>query len=107
MSEFCPIPWSEEPTPENLINCKECGLFEHGTRMIWGEGNPNAALIIILDNPGAREDKDGSEYVCGTRKTLQEAAHKVGFHEQDIYITYVLKRRPKKSIIKNGHGKFV
>lgn len=96
MSEFCPIPWSEEPTPENFINCKECGLFEHGTRMIWGEGNPNAALIIILDNPGAREDKDGSEYVCGTRKTLQEAAHKVGFHEQDIYITYVLKRRPKK-----------
>src|SRR5699024_10873625 len=65
-------------------------------RMIWGEGNPNAPLMIIIDNQGERKDKEGNEYVCRTRQTLQKAAHEVGLNEQDIDITYVLKRRPRK-----------
>ncbi|MEI3605752.1 uracil-DNA glycosylase [Pseudogracilibacillus sp. SE30717A] len=96
MSDFCPVPWPEDPTPEYLIDCKECGLFKHGTRMIWGEGNPNASLMIILDNPGAREDKEGREFVCGTRQALQQAAYEVGLSVQEIYVTYVLKRQPRK-----------
>lgn len=27
--------------------------------MVWGEGNPAAPIMIILDNPGAREDREG------------------------------------------------
>src|SRR5699024_9383666 len=29
-------------------------------------------------------------------QTLQEAAHEVGLREQHIYLTYVLKRRPRR-----------
>jgi len=101
MKPFCPAPWPEDPTPEHLKNCKECGLYEHGSRMIWGEGNPNAPLVILLDNPGAREDKEGKEYVCGTRQTLQTAAYQVGLTDVDVYITYVLKRRPRRKYDKD------
>lgn len=94
--DFCPTPWTEDATPSALLDCKECGLFEHGSRMIWGEGNPAARINIILDNPGERENNAGKEYVCGTRQTLQEAANHVGLSEHDLYITYVLKRRPKR-----------
>lgn len=97
MTHFCPTPFQEEPTPEDFIHCKKCGLYKHGSRMIWGEGNPTASIMIILDNPGAREDKEGKEYVCGTRETLQLAANHVGLHEKDLYITYILKRRPKRA----------
>lgn len=96
MQEFCATPWPEDPTPISFKNCKDCGLYTHGTRMIWGEGNPTASLMILLDNPGARETSDGDEFVCGTRQTLQEAAHEAGLHQSDIYITYVLKRKPRK-----------
>lgn len=97
MTDFCPVSWPEEPTPVNCKACKECGLYEHGSRMVWGEGNPNAPIMIILDNPGSREDREGNQFVCGTRQTLQQVAHEVGLEMHDLYVTYVLKRKPVHS----------
>ncbi|MBS4178369.1 uracil-DNA glycosylase [Lederbergia citrea] len=97
MSDFCPVIWSEEPTPDHLINCRECGLYKHGSRMIWGEGNPDAPIMIILDNPGAREDREGNPIVCGTRQTLQQAANQVNLKMDDLYVTYILKRKPVRA----------
>ncbi|MBS4197812.1 uracil-DNA glycosylase [Lederbergia citri] len=94
MADFCSTVWPEIPTPNNYLNCKECGLYKQGTRMVWGEGNPEAPIMVILDNPGAREDKEGNPTVCGTRQTLQKAAFEVGLKMSDLYITYILKRRP-------------
>lgn len=90
-------PWPEEPTPNNERHCKRCGLYAHGSRMIWGEGNPTADIMIVLDNPGERENREGNEYVCGTRQTLRQAAHDIGFNEDNLYMTYILKRRPKRA----------
>ncbi|MCM3635844.1 uracil-DNA glycosylase [Paenibacillus camelliae] len=97
MDIVCPYSWSEDPAPVDAENCDDCGLLQHRTRIIWGEGNPKASIMIILDNPGAREDREGSPYVCGTRQALQQAAYTVGFQEEDLYITYILKRRPVKA----------
>ena len=38
--------------------------------MICGEGNSDAPIMIILDNPGAREDREGNPNVCGTYSKL-------------------------------------
>ncbi|MGN7385778.1 uracil-DNA glycosylase [Sporosarcina sp. SAFN-015] len=94
MKPFCPESWPEDPTPMSQINCEECGLYKQGTRMVWGEGNPNAPIMVVLDNPGAREDREGNPFVCGTRHTLQQAVHDVGLNKELIYVTYILKRRP-------------
>ncbi|MFZ7943551.1 uracil-DNA glycosylase [Neobacillus sp. 19] len=97
MPEFCPVLWPEEPTPEDQINCCKCALDQHGSRMVWGEGNPSAPIMIILDNPGAREDREGNSFVCGTRQTLQRAADEVGLSMQDLYVTFILKRKPVRA----------
>lgn len=89
--------WPEEPVPHECVNCTKCGLDQHGTRMVWGEGNPTAPVIILLDNPGLREDRDQKPFVCGTRQTLQLASHEVGLKEEDLYVTYVLKRKPTRA----------
>ena len=98
MTDFCASLWPEETTPENLLNCSECGLDKHGSRMIWGEGSPEAPILILLDNPGAREDRENQPFVCGTRQTLQQAAFQVGLKVDDLYVTYVLKKKTYKSI---------
>ncbi|MEH7119576.1 uracil-DNA glycosylase [Neobacillus vireti] len=97
MSLFCPILWPEEPTPDLYKHCGECGLDQHGSRMIWGEGNPDAPIMILLDNPGAREDREGNPFVCGTRQTLQQAANEAGLKNKDLYVTYILKRKPVRA----------
>ncbi|WP_077621100.1 uracil-DNA glycosylase [Bacillus sinesaloumensis] len=89
--------WLEDPTPEEHKNCQDCGLYKQGSRMIWGEGNPEAPIMVILDNPGAREDREGNPIVCGTRETLQQAVHEAGLDKEQFYVTYILKRQPKGS----------
>jgi DNA polymerase len=97
LSDFCASLWPEEPTPENLQNCGECGLDKHGTRMVWGEGNPEAPIIVLLDNPGSRENRENRPFVCGTRQTLQQAAYQAGLKADDLYVTYILKRKPVRA----------
>jgi uracil-DNA glycosylase len=76
MSAFCSELWPEETTPEAYKDCRECGLYKHGSRMVWGEGNP---------------------IVCGTRQTLQQAASEVGMKMDYLYVTFILKRRPVRA----------
>ncbi|WP_079504595.1 uracil-DNA glycosylase [Mesobacillus jeotgali] len=97
MTDFCAYLWPEEPTPIGQRNCGDCRLNEHGTRMVWGEGNPEAPIMILLDNPGSREDRENQPFVCGTRKTLQLAVHDAGLKAEDLYITYILKRKPLRA----------
>src|SRR5690606_24131998 len=53
--------------------------------------------MVILDNPGARENREGRSFVCGTRQTMQQAAYKVGLGVDDLYVTYILKRKPVRT----------
>ena len=92
--QFSPVILQEEPVPADYAGCKTCDLQRKRNRLIWGEGNPDAPLYIILDNPGAREDKEGNPFICGARQTLQKAAYESGINLDDLYFTYVLKCKP-------------
>jgi uracil-DNA glycosylase family 4 len=93
-SNFTPIIWPEDEAPVEAVDYKQCEVCTQKSRVIWGEGNPKAPIVVVLDNPGAREDKEGREYVCGTRQTLQTAIYRVGLDVNNVYITYLLKCRP-------------
>ncbi|TBL77339.1 uracil-DNA glycosylase [Paenibacillus thalictri] len=84
----------EEAVPHGLQHCERCELAKQRTRVIWGEGNPEARLIMILDNPGAREDRQGNSFLCGTRETLQHGMREAGLEIDSVYVTYLLKCRP-------------
>lgn len=86
--------WPEEQAPEGVEHCELCELSKQRTRVIWGEGNPKAPFMMILDNPGAREDRQGNSFLCGTRETLQLGMSEAGIAESDVYVTYLLKCRP-------------
>lgn len=84
----------EEAVPHGLQHCERCELAKQRTRVIWGEGNPGARLVMILDNPGAREDRQGNSFLCGTRETLQRGMKEAGLDTDSVYVTYLLKCRP-------------
>lgn len=93
-SNFTPIIWPEEKAPSEAADYERCEVCTQKSRVIWGEGNPKAPIVVILDNPGAREDKEGKEYICGTRQTLQMAIFRSNLDVNNIYVTYLLKCRP-------------
>lgn len=95
-TNFTPTIWPEDKIPKEAIHYEQCEVCTPKSRIIWGEGNPKAPIVVVLDNPGAREDKEGKEFICGTRQTLQITLDQVNLTKNDIYITYLLKCRPLK-----------
>lgn len=84
----------ELPAPLKVQECNKCELALQRARVIWGEGNPSGSVAVILDNPGAREDKFGEPFLCGTRQALQEAIFKSGIKQEEVFVTWLLKCRP-------------
>ncbi|GIP40544.1 uracil-DNA glycosylase [Paenibacillus sp. J31TS4] len=84
----------EEEVPLCAQDCARCELARQRARMIWGEGNPHARILLLLDNPGAREDREGQAFLCGTRETLQRGLREAGLALEAVYVTYLLKCRP-------------
>lgn len=74
-----------------------CQLSHQRSRVIWAEGNPAAPVMVVLDNPGARENREGNPFVCGTRQTLRSCAQEAGLQPEDLYVTWVLKCRPLRT----------
>ncbi|WP_426455222.1 uracil-DNA glycosylase [Paenibacillus sp. S-38] len=92
----------EEEAPEEAKGCERCALAKQRTRVVWGEGHPHAPLFILLDNPGARETREGEAFLCGTRETLQEGLAAAGIGREEFYVSYLLKCRPLRAYDKEA-----
>ena len=103
---FEPAIWPEDVCPEEAGRYRQCEVCARNARIVWGEGNPKASVFVVLDNPGAREDRDGNEYVCPTRQTLQAALRQARLSADDVYLTYLLKCRPLRRYDKEAARAF-
>lgn len=64
--------------------------------MVYGEGNENAAVMLIGEAPGAEETRQSRPFVGKAGKNLDEFLFVLGMRRQDLYITNVVKFRPYK-----------
>ncbi len=71
--------------------CKACDLHQHATQMVFGEGNPNAKIVLIGEQPGDREDIEGRPFVGPSGQLLNDALEQAGIDRDDVYITNVVK----------------
>jgi uracil-DNA glycosylase len=73
-----------------------CGFdpCETATNPVPGEGNPKAAVMLVGEAPGAREDAEGRPFVGRAGRLLDELLAEAGLARDDVYITNVLKHRP-------------
>lgn len=71
--------------------CKACDLYKPATQMVFGEGNPNARIVLIGEQPGDREDIEGRPFVGPSGQLLNDALENAGIDRDDVYITNVVK----------------
>lgn len=71
--------------------CTACELHAEATQTVFGAGQPGAALALIGEQPGDREDVEGEPFVGPAGRLLAQVLEKAGVAEQDAYLTNVVK----------------
>lgn len=71
--------------------CRGCPICELGTQTVFGEGNPKAKLVLIGEQPGDQEDKQGRPFVGPAGQLLDEALSQVGIDRDLLYVTNSVK----------------
>ena len=76
------------------LGCPRCRLSETRTQVVFGEGAPDAELLVVGEAPGADEDRTGRPFVGRAGKLLDLLLASAGFPRESVYICNVLKCRP-------------
>jgi uracil-DNA glycosylase family 4 len=79
---------------DTALACEACTLCEARTQVVFGEGDPNARLMVVGEAPGAEEDRTGRPFVGRAGKLLELFLRSIGFERDGVYICNVLKCRP-------------
>ena len=67
---------------------------EGATKIVYGQGNPDAHLMIIGEAPGKKEDELGMPFVGRSGQLLTKTLQALGIDRKEIFITNVVKCRP-------------
>lgn len=79
----------------------EMETSKYGT-VVHGEGNIEAAMVLVGEAPGSKEVELGRPFVGQAGKNLDEFLKVVELERKEIYITNVVKTRPYKINSRTG-----
>src|SRR5262245_55734494 len=81
-----------------FANIGKCPVNTSGcTKMVFGEGNPNARIMFIGEAPGREEDEQGRPFVGRSGKLLNKCLAQAHLKREDVYITNIVKCRPPEN----------
>jgi uracil-DNA glycosylase family protein len=72
-------------------DCRACRLWRNATQTVFGEGLANAAVMMVGEQPGDREDRAGRPFVGPAGTLLDRALDDVGIDRRKVYVTNVVK----------------
>ncbi len=73
----------------------DSSLRDTATNLVFGDGNPEAGLMLIGEAPGADEDRLGRPFVGVSGQFLDRMFASIGLtRERDFYLTNILPWRP-------------
>lgn len=76
---------------EAVQGCRGCELWQRATQAVFGEGRPRARLMLVGEQPGDREDREGEPFVGPAGRILAEALVAAGLERDDVYVTNAVK----------------
>jgi len=79
---------------QQVAECHACPLCETRTQTVFGDGNPNARVLIVGEAPGKNEDLQGVPFVGKAGQNLNKLLEIAGLKREDVFIANVLKCRP-------------
>jgi uracil-DNA glycosylase len=71
--------------------CRACPLYRHATQAVFGEGPRGAHIVMVGEQPGDQEDRQGAPFVGPAGKLLDKALAEAGIDRGQTYVTNVVK----------------
>jgi uracil-DNA glycosylase len=72
-------------------HCTGCELYARATQTVFGEGPEQADVMLVGEQPGDREDREGHPFVGPSGRVLDEALVEAGIDRDRVYVTNAVK----------------
>jgi uracil-DNA glycosylase family protein len=93
-----PVLPDETPTAASLAAlaklenaCQRCPLYRNATQAVAGEGARGAAVMLVGEQPGDKEDLAGRPFVGPAGRLLDEALAEAGIARDAAFVTNAVK----------------
>ncbi|MBX9245951.1 UdgX family uracil-DNA binding protein [Actinotalea ferrariae] len=72
-------------------DCRGCELWQPATQAVFSDGPSTARLLLVGEQPGDQEDRQGEPFVGPAGRVLDEALEAAGIAHDDVYVTNAVK----------------
>jgi uracil DNA glycosylase superfamily protein len=90
-SEFLPKRRTLESLRAAARACKGCDLYKYATQTVFGEGAKDAGIVLVGEQPGDMEDREGRPFVGPAGRLLDKALAEARIARDEVYITNAVK----------------
>lgn len=74
--------------------CSACSLCRTRTKLVFGDGNEKAQIMLIGEGPGEQEDRQGIPFVGPAGQLLDNMLKMIDLDRDRVYIANIVKCRP-------------
>jgi DNA polymerase len=71
--------------------CRGCELWEPATQTVFSAGPPSAQVVLVGEQPGDQEDRQGAPFVGPAGRLLVQAVGEAGLTPDEVYRTNAVK----------------
>ena len=71
--------------------CTRCPLYRNATQVVSGEGPARARMMMVGEQPGDQEDKQGHPFVGPAGAILEKALADAGIDRAEVFVTNAVK----------------
>jgi DNA polymerase len=90
-ADFIPPRPTLERLREAAAGCRGCDLWKHATQTVFGEGPNRAEVMLVGEQPGDQEDRQGHPFVGPSGRLLDEGLEAAGIDRARVYVTNAVK----------------
>jgi DNA polymerase len=71
--------------------CTRCPLYRNATQVVPGEGPKHAQVMLVGEQPGDQEDRQGHPFVGPAGRVLDRAIADAGIDRKEVFVTNAVK----------------
>jgi uracil-DNA glycosylase family protein len=76
---------------EDAAQCQRCPFYRSATQVVFSGGPTNASLMIVGEQPGDHEDREGRPFVGPAGRVFDQALAEAGLDRRSAYLTNAVK----------------